>query len=429
MLKKLLTINTLKKALSTSTFKQSLVTFGGIIASGALAAVFYIITARALGPDGFGVLTVALGFLTLLSGISDIGTSTGLVRFVGEYFIKDPQKAKRFLKLGLKIKLLLCLLVLALGFWVIPWVSNVIFSRPELTLPLRISLVGVCSAILFSYITSVLQGVQKFWLWSGIQVGANLVRVSVFLLAMFLFKVSVESTLWVFSGSLILGFLIGLLFLPRGTFGVKNETRVLKEFFNYNKWVAAFVLVAAFSARMDTFISARLLPIAMVGIYGVASQIVAIVPQIVSAISTVIAPKMASMGTLSELVSYLKKTQVLVLALALLGLLSIPVVLYLIPILFGEAYIAVGPIFIVLLFAQLIFLISVPIHTSVFYYFSYPKLFLWISLGHLAITGGLGWVLISHYGVMGAAIAVLTGTVFNFLVPLGWVLKKVRSER
>jgi O-antigen/teichoic acid export membrane protein len=429
MLKKLLSINALKEALSTSTFRQSLVTFGGIVASGGLAAVFYIIAARALGPEGFGILTVALGFLTLVSGISDVGTSTGLVRFVGQYFNKDPQKAKRFLKLGLKIKVLLCLFVLALGFWVIPWVSTVVFTRPELTVPLRIALVGVCSAILFSYITSALQGVQKFWLWSGIQVGTNLVRVAIFLVAMLLFSVSVESTLWIFSGSLLLGFFIGLWFLPKGTLGVNKDTSVLREFFDYNKWVAAFILVAAFSARMDTFISARLLPIAMVGIYGVATQIVAIVPQIVSAISTVIAPKMASMGGVSDLVSYIKKTQVLVLALSLLGILSIPVVLYLIPILFGEVYIEAGPLFVVLLFAQLVYLISVPIHTSVFYYFSYPKLFFWISLGHLAITGGLGWMFISRFGVMGAAFAVLAGSVFNFLVPLVWVLRKVRSAK
>ena len=119
----------------------------------------------------------------------------------------------------------------------------------------------------------------------------------------------------------------------------------------------------------------------------------------------------------------------MVLGLAALGILSIPVVLWIIPILFGVSYISSGPLFIILLFAMLIFLISVPIHMSVFYYFSYPKLFFWISLGHLAIIAGVGWDLISAYGVMGAAWTVLIGQVFNLVVPAIWVLNRINKKQ
>ena len=112
-----------------------------------------------------------------------------------------------------------------------------------------------------------------------------------------------------------------------------------------------------------------------------------------------------------------------------MGVLSIPVVLFFIPILFGKEYVASGPPFVVLLFAMLIFLFSVPLHMAVIYYFSYPKLFFWVSLGHLAIIAGLGWVLISSFGAMGAAFTVLVGNIFNFVVPATWVLLKIRSSR
>jgi len=101
----------------------------------------------------------------------------------------------------------------------------------------------------------------------------------------------------------------------------------------------------------------------------------------------------------------------------------------LIPVIFGQSYAAAGPIFIVLLFGQLVYLASMPIHMSVFYYFSYPKLFFWVSLGHLTITGAGGWVLISQFGAMGAAFAVLLGSIFNLLVPVIWVLKKIKSRQ
>jgi len=429
MLNQLLSKNAIKAVTSTTTFKQSLITFTGIAFNGGLAAVFYILAARFLGPESFGIVTISMAFMTLVSGIFDLGINTGLVRFVGKYIKEESDKAKRFLKFGLEIKVLVTVAIIILGWWAVPWLSTTLFSRPYLASPLRISLFGVGATLLFSYIISSLQGIQRFGLWSGVQVGTNLFRLLLFLGIWLISSTSVENTLWTHAISLFVGFVIGLMFLPKGTFSVKGELSIRKEFVDYNKWVAAFILVAAFSSRMDTFISARLLPLVQVGIYGVALQIVYVVPQIVSALSTVIAPKMASMGSVTDLVGYLKKTQALVLGLCVLGVFAIPLVLFLIPILFGESYISSRPIFIVLLLGNLVYLASMPIHMSIFYYFSYPKLFFWVSLGHLAITSVLGWVLISAYGAIGAAFSVLVGSLFNFTVPLVWVINKVKKSK
>lgn len=418
----------LKEIISTATFRQSGITFVGTVANGVLSAVFYILAARLLGPANFGLLIVAIATLTLIADIGNLGTDTGLVRFIGKYLGKNSEKVLRFLKLGVEIKIGVWLFVLALGWILAPVLSGVIFSKPELTFPLRITFIGVGSYLLYSFIISALQGFQKFWAWSGFQIGASGVRVLVVLILFAYSKLNLETTLAVFVSVPLLAFLVGLFLLPVNFFKVKKETSVAKEFFQYNKWVAAFTAVAALGARLDTFISARLLTTAEVGIYGAAHKMAAIVPQLVGALGTVIAPKMAGMGEMKDFISYLKKTQLLVLGISVLGVLSIPVVLFFIPILFGSEYAASGQLFVVLLFAMLIFLISVPVHIAVIYYFSYPKLFLWISLGHLAIIAGVGWILISSFGVNGAAFTVLIGNLFNFVVPALWVLSKIKSK-
>jgi len=418
----------LRDITSTSTFRQSGITIAGTLANGALSAVFYILVARILGPANFGLLTVAIATLTLIADIGDLGTDTGLVRFVGKYLAKDVAKVKRFLKIGLEVKVAVWLFVLVLGWILAPSLSEVIFSKPELTQSLRISFIGVGSYLLYSYIIHALQGFQKFWTWGGFQVGASGTRVLIIILLFLYSKLNLETTMVVFVSVPLLAFLVGLFLLPINFFEVKKETSVAKEFFQYNKWVAAFTAVAALGARLDTFISARLLTAAEVGVYGAAHKLVVIVPQLVGALGTVMAPKMAGMGKLSDFVSYLKKSQILVLGISVLGILSIPVVLYLIPILFGREYIASGPLFVVLLFAMLFFLISVPIHMAVIYYYSYPKLFLWISLGYLAIIAGVGWILISSFGAIGAAFTVLIGNIFNLVLPAFWVLRRIRTQ-
>ena len=422
--------NFLRNIIATSTFRQSSITFIGTVINGALGAAFYIVVARFLGPSLYGILSISLVTLTLVSDIGDLGTNTGLVRFVAKYINSDLDKAYRFLKLGLKVKLFLGFMIIILGWVLAPVIANNIFFKIELTTPLRIAFIGSAGYLLFTFATSVLQALQKFWAWSGLQIASNGLRLILILLIFYFSLLGVNSTLILNTVLAYLGFLVGLLLLlPNKFLKVNKETSVAKELFHYNKWVTLFSIASAFGARLDTFISARLLTSTEVGIYAAASQLVQIVPQIVVAISTVVAPKMAGMKNLKELITYMKKVQIMVIGLACLGLISIPVVIYIIPLLYGNAYLGSVPVFIILLIGMLAFTISIPVHNSIFYYFSYPKFFFYLSAVHLTLVFILGVTLISAYGVIGAAITFSLGQLFNFIVPLIWVLRRINQSK
>lgn len=282
-------------------------------------------------------------------------------------------------------------------------------------------------ALLFSFATFSVQAIQKFLAWSILNISINLLRLLTVALLIYLGLLTLDSTLAVYVFFPFLGFLVGLFILPN-FFKVKNEVEVAKRLFSYNIWVAAFTLIAAISSRLDTFLSTRLLSLEEVGIYSVAVNLASIVPQVVFALGTVAAPKLASFNSDKKAVSYLKKLQLFVFGLCGSGLaIGIPLSYFLIPALYGQVYTASIPPLIILLVAQAIFLFSVPVHTGVTYYFGYPKLFVWVSLVHLAIVLGLGWVLISNFGIIGAAWTVLLGSVSNFLIPAIWILRKFRK--
>ena len=412
----------------TATFRQTLITTFGTIVNGALGAIFYIFSARYLGPAGFGLMIVAITVLTLVSDISDLGTDTGLVRFVGKYISVDLDKARRFLKLGLEIKLVVWVTVLIIGWLLSPLIADGIFVKHSLVTPIRLAFVGVGSSLLFSFLVRTLQGLQKFWLWSLFQIATNALRLILVggLLILGVFRV--EGVLAVYITTPILGFIVGLAYLPKNFLKVDNEKAVFKEFFHFNKWVALFTFVAAISSRLDTFISARLISATELGFYAAASQLAAIIPQIVGALGTVISPKMASMGSIIELKSYLKKTFSLVIVLAVLAIISIPISVFLIPVLYGKAYSAAIPMFIVLFLGLLFFLVSVPIHSAIFYYFSYPKLFFWLSLANILIVAVVGYYMISLFGAVGAAMSVFISNAFNFIVPTLWLARRLKKE-
>lgn len=412
----------------TKTVYQSFITSGSTIVNGLLGVVFYILAARYLGPTNFGILTVALTTLSLVSDIATVGTDTGVVKFVGQHFNSDRKKALQFLKLGLEVKVIVGAIVLILGISITPFISTVLLGKPELTNPLRLAILGAFISLLFTFSTSALQSVQKFWTWGVVNISANVLRLAAIGGLIITNNLTINSTLITYISCVLLGFFVALTFLPE-FMKAKDEFSLSREFFHYNKWVAAFVLIAAFSSRLDTYLTTKLLPLSAVGIYGVATSLSVVGSQLVAGITTVVAPKLAGFNTRAKAKVYLKKLQVFVLVLAAIEIVvGVPLSIVIVPLFYGSAYLgSIAPL-VVLIVAQAIFLISVPAHSSVIYYFSYPKLFVYISLVHMFIIGALGYILISRIGYMGAAATVLVGNISNLLIPGIWVLRKFKLE-
>jgi O-antigen/teichoic acid export membrane protein len=421
-------IKIIKGIFSTSTFQHTVVTSAGTIINGILGLIFYVWMARILGPASFGIFSVATTTTALLSSIFNVGVDTGIVRFVGRYFTSDPEKANKFLKIALKVKMISGILLIFIGWMISPIIIRLIFNKPELIFPIRLSLVGAFGWLLSSFATSTVQAMQKFWHWSGLNISINLLRLLAIEILVLLNLIHLDSGLYVYVVTSFFGFFLGLMFLPK-FWNVKNEKEVAGDFFKYNKWVAIFTVIVAISSRVDTYLSTRLISFSDLGIYSVATNLSSIVPEIVLALATVVAPKFANQRNNVEAKKYFNKLQLFVLGLAVVGLVfGIPFSYFLIPKLYGPEYLRSVLPFSILLLAQAVFLISVPIHTAIFYYFSYPKIFVKIALAHLFLVLILGWIFIGKFGYVGAAFTMLMGNIFNLVIPGFWVMNQFRKE-
>ena len=255
----------LKSILATATFKQSQVTIVGTIINGVLGALFYIVLARFLGPSDFGILTVSLTTLVLIADIADVGTNTSL-----------------------EIKLLAWGITFLLVYLVTPFLAKQVFHKDELLLPLRLVAFGIGGALLFTFATSALQAFQKYFLWGFVNIVTNAVRLTLILVLGYVSLLNIENSLFIYIILPFFGFFLALFFLPARQFMQhRKEFSLARELFKYNIPVAIFTIIAAFSARLDIYLNAALLSAKEVGIYGAASQLVQIMPQLVSALGLV----------------------------------------------------------------------------------------------------------------------------------------------
>src|SRR3989344_4171260 len=285
----------LHKIFKTATFRQSLVTISATVINGILGFLFYIVLARNLGPEVFGLFTVSIAVLTLTVDLVDLGINTGLVKFVAGNINENRQKALKFLKLSLEIKLIIWIIILVIGFFVAPTVAVNIFNKKELVLPLQLVMLGVGSAMLFNFATSSLQAFQKFKSWSLINILSNSLRLLIVFLLIFSLNINLFNSLLVYILMPLFGFLVTLFLIPTRQFiKQKNEFKLFPKLFGFNIWVVGFTAISAISTRLDLFITTRYLSDYEVGLYGFSTQIVSVVPQIIGAISIVTAPKFSS---------------------------------------------------------------------------------------------------------------------------------------
>lgn len=421
-------LKSISEILKTKTITHSAITLSGTAVNGILGVLFFIFLARTLGPESFGAISISIVVLTMVSDIADFGVNTGILNFVGKLFPENPAEAFRYLKIGLILKFLISFAVLIAGYFIAPFAANLIFLKSELEFYLRLSFIGVGGAMLFSFSANALQGLQMYKSWAALNILTNGLRLLSVMVLSAVLLVNTTNALVIYIIFPFFGFLVSLFFLPGKFLRVSDEKKVFRDFFNYNKWVALSILIAAVSSRLDSFFTARFLPIDQTGFYSVGVQLSSILPQFTYSIASVAAPKIASYSDKKQLYVYLKKLQLFALALAGTGFLLSPISFILIPLIYTSAYsVSIWP-FLILLYAQLIFLLSIPSHQTIFYYFSNPKIFVIISLIIMAVLISLNLLLIPRFGIIGAAVTVLAGSVINFILPSVYVYSKLKKR-
>lgn len=110
--------------------KNSIFQILSIIALKGGSILFTIIVARMLLPDLFGLYSLALNTIVLISAFSDLGVGTTLIRFVSRELAKKRNNAGSYVDYLLKIKMRLTMLVSFVIIVSAYFLANVYYHKP-----------------------------------------------------------------------------------------------------------------------------------------------------------------------------------------------------------------------------------------------------------------------------------------------------------
>ena len=103
-------ISKIKDLAFSSTAKDTYILFSGNLLSAFWGFVFTIILSNYLDRDNFGIFSAALNLVVILTSLSDIGITSGLINFISSAESRgDVKESAEYEKAGLNLRVFVSL--------------------------------------------------------------------------------------------------------------------------------------------------------------------------------------------------------------------------------------------------------------------------------------------------------------------------------
>jgi O-antigen/teichoic acid export membrane protein len=262
-----------------------------------LSFSFNVLLARLLGAQGAGIYYLSLTVITIATVFGRIGLGNALLRFTADNAAKgDWHKVAGVSRLGIRMALSTSFLVTLILVFSASWIAQSIFSKPDLTEPLRLMALSILPVSLINLYGELLKGLKNIRDSMLVQV-VGIPLVSLPFLALLGGKLGVMGAATAYVVSSLLVLLFGVFLWRRAT----PQLRRLTGHFDLGLlmrstlplfWITFMNLVMSWT---DTVLLGIWTDAKMVGIYGAAWRTAMLTSFILFAFNSIVAPKFAAL--------------------------------------------------------------------------------------------------------------------------------------
>jgi len=396
-------ISKAKSLVFSSTAMDTYVLFVGNLGSAFLGFLFTFFVARALNREDFGIFSAAMNLVVILSSLSDIGITTGLVNFIAEADSnKDEKGSLEYQKAGLLIRVGI---VLSLSFIVIsfaPYISKTMLATND---PMVAIWSSVVSLVLFvpMYFPYVLQAKKKFLQSVIVDNTYYLFRLIGLLGFIYLGGISLYSSFSVAILGFVVSLIASLFFLKVKFFKSRPTKEVYLSLVRFSGWIGINRIISAISGRLDIQMLASISGAAITALYSIPARLSSFIIILTSSFSSVLAPRFASMGSKEGERKYLVKATFALLPIILITILWVAFAKPFMQLIFPN-YIDSVPVFQALTLSMIPFILTAPSVAAIIYSMKKNVYIGAYSFFQLAAVFLLNYYFIPKYGAFGPTI-------------------------
>lgn len=401
--------------------------------NGVFGAIGSAIIARMLGVEDFGVLSLVLSLMTLLTEFSDLGLSSALTRYGSEALAKGDVAGFRSLaSIVFRWRWALGAIIIFVSFLLLHPLLGSLFTEVDSRIEgyFKISLIGVVFVTIATSFIPVYQCFKAFRAQALLTIGRAGSKLVLILL--FVYLLSYTSITWMIVAEIFsaLVFLVaGYLYLPIRGFRLRTRDRQKEQtIVMFARWIALSQMFAYLATRIDLALIGALSDATGLGLYSAAQKVIGLMTVGVVSYSSILFVEMSSAPSQAALSMKRKEGMVIVVAMivgiGLAALLANPLIL----ILFGAKFAGAVPVFRIMCAGLACLVAAFPTNGTLFARnrsFAFPVM----SGTSLAVLVSANVLLVPFYGPVGAAVAYAMGAAAALLVSLTLTLFARRNRR
>jgi len=405
--------------LATSrTAVDTYILFSGNLANSVIGFIFTWIIARSLSVGDFGIFSAVNNLVYIIIPLTDLGTTTAVVRFVAEHDAKgEERKSLQFVKAAFNFKLILFIIISIIIFiFSEPIAQRLLASNnPQTSYWVVLISLGI---FMPSFIPAILTAKKKFFRSAFVDVSYALGRV-IFVVPFLIGGLTLIESFKAFAlagvGSLlVISLVYGYRFLK-----ATSPSKVYKELLVFSGWLGVNKVISSIASRADVQMLALLATATSIGYYSIAIKLAFFISFLAASFSAVIAPRLSSFNNKEAEFTYIKKALLAMIPFCF-GIIFWAIVARPFIAVFGEQYLPAVGVFRVLLLSMIPFLLTAPSVSAIIYSIKRPKYIGYFSIFQLVSVLLLNFILIPRYGAYGPAITM--GIINVMLLIYSWVI-------
>lgn len=421
--------------MAQTTAKGSIHLLWGLLASTIISAVGTIFIARLLGPENYGLYTIAISAPILFSNFRDWGITTAIIKFSAQNNTQNQSGKIRGILLSSTIFEIVIGLILTLLAFILSGFLATAFNRPEITPLIRITSITILTGALINIGTAAFTGLEKMHLNSIMLIVQSVVKTGL-IITLVLLGFGTTGAVWGYSIAVMFAALTGMLLmyvmyklLPKPSVAKLQILSNIKIMLKYGLPLSISSILMGFLTQFYSYLLAiYVIDNAVIGNYNVALNFVVLITFFASPVTTMLFPAFSKLDYKrdSEMLKNVFQFSVRYAALIVVPVTAIVITLAqpAIGTIFEDKY-AQAPLFLVLLSIGYLFSAIGSLSTSNLINSQGHTIFnLRLCILNAAIGFPLSFLLISQFGVIGLVVTSLTVGLPSLFISLRFVKKQ-----
>jgi O-antigen/teichoic acid export membrane protein len=408
----------------------------GLVGSTVISAVGTVIIAILLGPDNYGLYSIALTAPTLIVLFRDWGVNFAVVRYTAQNMAENKADHVRSIFMtGLIFEIAMGVTLSIIGFLLSDFVAVTILHRPVVTSLIQISSVYVLAGALVTAASAAFTGVERMHLNSVMIVSQSLIKTAL-IIALVLLGLGTYGAVTGFAVSSLLAGLIGVLFmftiyrkLPSSEGSKLELGKNVRTMLRYGLPLSISGILTGFLLQYYSFLLyIYVLDDAIIGNYAIAQNFVVLITFFATPVTTMMFP---AFSKLDYRIDQETLRNVFQTSVKYASLLVVPVAIMIMTLaqpaistLFRNQYVE-APFYLALLaIAYLYPLIGSLSVSSLINGQGQTTFNLEVAVITAAVGFPLGFILISNHGVLGLIITGITAVIPGSILALNFIKKR-----